>query len=102
MRRFGLFAFLIAIATGCTVGPYVPPPHQEQLKPPQEQLDGVYTIQQKSNRRYVDAYPNESSDYNMVTRDWQGDDTKPDLKELSQLGRTGHLDDTQVWIIKPY
>jgi hypothetical protein len=45
------------------------------------QLQGVYTIQQKSNRRYVDAHEG-TNDNSVVTRDWQNNDT-------------------QRWIIKP-
>lgn len=53
----------------------------------QEALGGIYTIQQKSNDRYLDAYVWSSSDYSAVTREKQNDDSqiwivKPDTKDM--------------------
>jgi nitrogen fixation protein FixH len=42
----------------------------------QRQLSGVYTIQQMSNDRYVDAHENSKNDYALVTRPAQNNDTQ--------------------------
>jgi hypothetical protein len=42
----------------------------------QRQLSGVYTIQQMSNDRYVDAHENSKNDYVLVTRPAQGNATQ--------------------------
>ena len=42
----------------------------------QRQLSGVYTIQQMSNDRYVDAHENSKNDYALVTRPAQKNDTQ--------------------------
>lgn len=49
------------------------------------QLRGTYTIQQKSNRRYVDAHEGPNNDYRLVTRKKQGDDTQRWI--ISPVGR---------------
>lgn len=42
----------------------------------QRQLSGVYTIQQMSNDRYVDAHENSKNNYRLVTRPAQENDTQ--------------------------
>lgn len=39
-------------------------------------LDSIYTIQQKSSDRYLDAYQSESADFDVVTRLFQGNRTQ--------------------------
>ena len=90
------------------------------------QLHGVYTIQQKSNRRYVDAHQ-DANDNSVVTRNWQNNDTQrwiltplgnntytiqqksnrqyvdahQDANDNSVVTRNRQNNDTQRWIIKP-
>ena len=96
-----------------------------------EQLEGFYTIQQKVNRRYVDAWiKGGSKDYRLVTRNWQNDATQqwrimpvegdPDTYTIQQkinmryvdahengkhdyglVTRRAQSNDTQKWIILP-
>ena len=68
----GLVTGVAAIITTITVLylAIVRPPD----KPPIE--EGVYTIQQKSNRRYLDAYLDAKMGYNVVTRESQNHDSQ--------------------------
>ena len=43
---------------------------------PTELASGVYTIQQKSNGRFVDAHEHQGEDYRLVTRTAQNNDTQ--------------------------
>jgi hypothetical protein len=54
----------------------------------EEVLAGVYTIQQKVNGRYVDAYVWSSEDYRLVTREPQNDDTQKWILTLVPEGMT--------------
>ena len=91
-------------------------------------LNGIYTIQQKSNGRFLDAHEISSKDFTVVTRNQQRNDTqrwiiKPlgnniftiqqksndrflDAHEISSkdftvVTRNQQRNDTQRWIIKP-
>ena len=95
---------------------------------PDSQLQGTYTIQQKSNSRYVEARQSSSRDYALVTRAAQndhsqrwvltplGDDTyaiqqksnnryvaadESSGEGFALVTRTAHNDDSQRWIVKP-
>ena len=90
--------------------------------------EGVYTIQQKSSGRFVDAHENEGNDFSLVTRTAQNNETqrwilKPlgddsytiqqesngrlvDAHEsagndFSLVTRPAHNNDTQTWILTP-
>ena len=91
-------------------------------------LQGVYTIQQKSNVRYMDAHEGKN-DNSVVTRDWQDNDTqrwmlkplgngaytiqqksnhrymdaheKDSKYDYSVVTRNWQNDETQRWIINP-
>ena len=120
----GLVTGVAAIITTITVLylAIVRPPD----KPPIE--EGVYTIQQKSNRRYLDAYLDATEGYNAVTREQQNHDSQRwiltssedgtyytiqqksnyryldtglDAKNYDVSTREPQNGDTQRWIIKP-
>lgn len=87
---------------------------------------GTYTIQQKSNNRFVDAHENAGNDFRVVTRTAQNDDTqrwllKPlggvytirqessgryldahevSAKDFALVTRPVQNDDTQLWMLK--
>jgi hypothetical protein len=88
---------------------------------------GVYTIQQKSNNRFVDAHEIEEKDFALVTRTAQNNDTQRWIltplgdntytiqqksngrfvdaheiagKDFALVTRTGQNNDTQRWLIK--
>jgi Ricin-type beta-trefoil lectin domain-like len=91
-------------------------------------ITGVYTIQQMSNKRYVDAYQSEGKDFAMVTRKKQDNDTQKWIltlvagntytikqksshrfvdayqsegKDYAMVTRKAQNDDTQLWILTP-
>ncbi len=97
-------------------------------EPDKKQLRGVYTIQQKSNGRYIDAHGDSGHDYDLVTRPVQNNDTqrwivkplgnntytiqqKSNGRYVDAHGDSGHdyalvtrpalNNDTQRWILKP-
>ncbi len=96
-----------------------------RVSPPLER--GVYTIQQKSNRRFVDAHEVSSQDFSVVTRTAQYNDTQRwtltpvgevytiqqesngrfmDAHEVSSqdfsvVTRTAQNDDSQRWVFIP-
>ncbi|MFC2172799.1 RICIN domain-containing protein [Acidobacteriota bacterium] len=88
--------------------------------------ENVYTIQQKSNGRYIDAWQSKKKDYTVVTRTHQNDDTQQWIlnrvshntytiqqrssgryldawpskkKDYTIVTRTHQNDDTQKWIL---
>ena len=90
-------------------------------------LSGVYTIQQASNERFIDAHEIESKDFSLVTRPFQRNDTQKWFvkhitdnmytiqqksnnrfvdaheilsKDFKVVTRTQQNNDTQKWIIK--
>ena len=94
----------------------------------QRQMSGLYTIQQMSNHRYVDAHENSNNDYSLVTRQGQRNDTQRwivtplddneytiqqksnrrylDAHENSAndhrlITRPAQSNDTQIWIVIP-
>jgi hypothetical protein len=95
---------------------------------PEKQLRGVYTIQQKSNGRYVDAHEYKGKDYAIVTRSAQNNDTQRWIltplgnntytiqqksngryvdaheykgKDYAVVTRSAQNNDTQRWILTP-
>lgn len=90
-------------------------------------LQGAYTIQQKSNSRFVDAHESSSSDFSVVTRTVQNNDTQRWIftpvgvvctlqqassgrfvdahesqnADYSAVTRTAQNNDTQRWILRP-
>ncbi|MFC1853704.1 MAC/perforin domain-containing protein [candidate division CSSED10-310 bacterium] len=99
-------------------------------KPKITPLEGIYTIQQKLNHRYVDAYSDSKHDYGLVTRNWQNDNSQkwiikpvegaPNTYTIQQKANSRYVDahtaksqdyrlvtrhaqkdDSQKWIIKP-
>jgi len=69
-----------AIINNAAPPPAAPPP--APVPPAEVQLNGVYTIVQKSTGRYLDAHTSEANDWNVVTRPRQ-------------------FNATQAWIITP-
>mmetsp|Transcript_156069 Transcript_156069/g.291222 ORF Transcript_156069/g.291222 Transcript_156069/m.291222 type:complete len:419 (-) Transcript_156069:56-1312(-) len=91
-------------------------------------LDGEYTLQQKSNMRFLDAYEDDANNYAVVTRAAQGDDSQKwllkatgdgtytiqqkvnmrfldayqevDNNNYAVVTRPAQGDDSQKWVIK--
>lgn len=88
---------------------------------------GVYTIQQKSSKRFMDAHELEEKDFALVTRSAQNNDTQrwvltllgnhiytirqlsngrfvdayeTEEKDFALVSRTAEMNDSQAWIIK--
>ena len=90
-------------------------------------LEGAYTIQQKSNNRFVDAHEASSNDFSVVTRPAQNNDTQrwiftpvgvvctiqqavngrfvdaheSDANDFNVVTRGSQNNDTQRWIFRP-
>ena len=100
---------------------------QDLYPPPIAPPSGLYTIQQKSNDRFVDAHESASKDFSVVTRTAQNNDTQrwvlkriggvytiqqksgsrfldaheSSSKDFSVVTRTAQNNDTQRWVLAP-